>query len=435
MHHSLDNWRTGFVQGTDTILSPLCSFVLAALLVIGLYFPTSLGGMISKEMQYLFSGVLFLLLAPLLLRKGGAMGGWSIPTAMAISGILFLATLASPFTSVAYGAFVPVLLFSIIYSLRLKDLRLTRIHRSLFTAAHLVNLICGAFVILQEPLALEFIGDHYAAAYPELVANMLIQQKPVLMFHSHSVAAFYFYVFFFITFRTYGAAGGRLNLLIALGYLALTCWVNSFTAYALLALAVIQLCHGLGWARTRRFGIVAGVVIIAVVAAGSGDTNLDELWWRVGETLASPTNGLQGRYSGSGGLTSNLDYIARNPFSPIGLGYSEQLVYGDSGPVTYMIRGSVPLLIAVYGGLFLFFWKNLRSRRDALFLFLVYIGFETGYGNLEYLRTQYLLPFLVVYMNSLPDPAPVPGAAGSQRAAGVQGSFFTRMASTGAHPV
>jgi hypothetical protein len=29
------------------------------------------------------------------------------------------------------------------------------------------------------------------------------------------------------------------------------------------------------------------------------------------------------------------------------------------------------------------------------------MGFEIGYSNLQYLRTQYFLPFLVVYLNWL----------------------------------
>jgi hypothetical protein len=98
---------------------------------------------------------------------------------------------------------------------------------------------------------------------------------------------------------------------------------------------------------------------------------------------------------------ANLDYVADHPFSPIGLGLSQQFWYSDSGPVGYLLRGSFPLLVTVYTGMFLFFRKNLRSKRRALFLLVVFSAFEFGYSNLEYPRTQCLLPFLMVYLNGL----------------------------------
>jgi hypothetical protein len=52
----------------------------------------------------------------------------------------------------------------------------------------------------------------------------------------------------------------------------------------------------------------------------------------------------------------------------------------------------------------MFFRKNLRSRREALFLYLVFLSFEVGYSNFQYSRTQYFLPFLMVYLNSLERP-------------------------------
>src|SRR5204862_4396059 len=97
--------------------------------------------------------------------------------------------------------------------------------------------------------------------------------------------------------------------------------------------------------------------------------NLADIWGR-------EENGLLGRYSSTGGLSANLEFIVDHPFSPIGLGLSSQLWYSDSGPVEYLLKGSFPLLFTMYLGAFLFFYKNLRSKRRALFLFLIFLGFE-----------------------------------------------------------
>ena len=77
------------------------------------------------------------------------------------------------------------------------------------------------------------------------------------------------------------------------------------------------------------------------------------------------------------------------------------LWYGDSGPIELLIRGSLPLLLAVYIGFWSFVRRSLVSKGMAIAVFLMYFGFEIAYSNLLYLRTVCVLPFVIVYLNGL----------------------------------
>jgi hypothetical protein len=149
--------------------------------------------------------------------------------------------------------------------------------------------------------------------------------------------------------------------------------------------------------------IVAGLAIALTVPE---TTIVHEQLSAIGDVLSLDTNGLRGRYSGQGALTSNLRYVASAPFSPVGAGFHPDLMYGDSGVIEFLLRGSVPLVLLIYTGLFVFLKSNLASRSQALFLFAVLLGFEIGFSNLLYFRTQFFVPFVVVYLNHLESMKP-----------------------------
>ena len=66
-----------------------------------------------------------------------------------------------------------------------------------------------------------------------------------------------------------------------------------------------------------------------------------------------------------------------------------------------LLRGSLPLLLTVYGGFFLFLRFNLRDRRAALWLWCLVVLFEVAHPVLQYFRFVAFVPLLVVYLNSL----------------------------------
>ncbi|WP_141493445.1 hypothetical protein [Bacillus thuringiensis] len=131
------------------------------------------------------------------------------------------------------------------------------------------------------------------------------------------------------------------------------------------------------------------------------DAFLNMIELTMDQTFSSHSNGVLGRYSDNGNLAGNLDYINEHPFRPIGFGYSPEIFYGDSGIVEYLTRGSVLLVLSMYGALFLFLKNNLYSKKIAYSLFILIVLFEIGFTVLTYGRMLYLLPFVVLYLNSL----------------------------------
>jgi hypothetical protein len=83
------------------------------------------------------------------------------------------------------------------------------------------------------------------------------------------------------------------------------------------------------------------------------------------------------------------------------------LYLGDSGVIVNMLRGSVPLFVLVYGGLWFFLRFNLRDRGTAAWLWLWTCVFEVGFTPLQYFRFVGFLPFLIVCLNAVPAKAQV----------------------------
>jgi hypothetical protein len=404
------------------------TLLMAMLLAIGLYFPTSHGEVISIPLYLFTAASLFSILILLLLRRRGILGPFAVLNAAALNVILLLCTLFSPFTQIAYGGYVPVVLFSLLFCVSVKDVRLTATTRTLFNAANGINIGLAALLLLHVESVTQFFLANYAFGYDDLVVNMLSENKPVLTFGSHSLAGFFYYLLFYLTFQTFAKTGSKLNLVYAVCYVALLTSLFSFTAVVFTAVAVVQLVLHFQWHKAPLAGLAAtGVLFAGVVFVAPRLTVLDNFNNDIQDVLRREENGLAGRYSSSGGLAADLDYIASHPLKPIGLGLSHELWYSDSGPVEYFLKGSLPLLLTVYTGAFLFFRRNLKSKHQSLFVFLVFLSFELGFSNLQYFRTQCLLPFLVVYLNGLEKQAPFPVAQAALRQAAARSSSEQRL--------
>lgn len=197
----------------------LATAVMAPLLFIGFYFPTSLAETISVPLQVTSAVILFPILIALLLRRRGVLSSFAVVNALTINVILLICTLFSPFTEIAYGGYLSTLLLSMLFCVSVRDVRLTVAARRVFDAANLINITVAVLLLLQVPEVTQFFRDNYAYAYEELVPSMLANGKPVLTFGTHSLAGFFFYLLFYMTLQTFIAVGSKLNLLFAFGYL------------------------------------------------------------------------------------------------------------------------------------------------------------------------------------------------------------------------
>lgn len=404
----------------------LAGIVVTALPFLGIFFPISEGGILAYPLRAAADLVLLVMLALLLLRPGGnlelkytansdattrraylspskskLLDHIYINSAMIVL-ILGVCSLFSPCQEVRYlGYGGPYLLLALLFALNLRDVVP---HANTLFLLNVILISLGLISHFKPDLVQAFFADHYSAFRPgpELVEEMLQSGKPVLSFVTHSLAAFFFWLFFYLNWQTWERRGKVLYIGFSLSYMLLALMLQSFSGYAVVVIGLLVILHTLV-KRRSGLGILAIVTclsLIGLVAArgGVGEGVIDSVY----ETANSRENGILGRYTGNGPGVLSLGYLSQNPLRPIGLGYSSDLpVISDSGLIELAVRGSFPLVLVVYGGFWWFLRRNVKWRRSRIVLFAAFMAFELGFSNLLYFRTLYLLPFAVAYLNSL----------------------------------
>jgi hypothetical protein len=385
--------------------------VVVALLVAGLYFPTSINGEHSVVYVLISFLIAIGLLSCLVYVRGtrpGAVRFLALPLMIVMISCTLLALVTGTpwFDSGSLARFCSL---AVLLSLNLKDVRVGRVVESAFTIANLINLVTGAAILVGSDWISRILSAYYSQFYPELVSNMIQLHKPVLTFGTHSLAGFFLYLFFLLNWETYKKRGTRLALWFAVGHLVLLVALSSFTAIAFSSIALCQITAWL-WRRSRaRVVILAACFILFVFVAAEVISQLVD--WSSFETLAGALlntggNGPLARYGSGGTLVAAMGYLYHHPFSPMGFTVAPELIQSDtpladSGPLEYVLRGSWPALILIYLGLYRFLRFNLVEKSDAVKLFLIVMLFETGFSALNYIRSFYLLPFIVIYLNSV----------------------------------
>lgn len=372
------------------------------LLLAGMYFPS-----VASERFSAFSLSAFVIVAALLLllvfRKHGHPTFLRCLAILSITPLLLLFTVTSGLATLKLGALFQYAVLSVMLIATFRDVILPSWFGLLWSLVNIINLFGGFAIVAGSQPVNDFVVAHYSTAYDELVANMVTWHKPVLTFGTHSLAAFFLYLFFWLNLQGYKRRGQKSLLIFAVCYLFLTACLLSVSAVVFAAVGFCQLAFHF-WSSTRYKFVSALAVLCLVVTVGAlWGTAVD---WRnsvdvVKGILQDPGAGLAGRISPGGTMYESLEYLKSHPFSPVGASIREGLVFGDDGPLEYALRGSIPLLLLVYGGLFYFLRRNLLRKADAYFLFTAIVIFESGYTTLINIRALYLIPVFCAYLNSL----------------------------------
>jgi hypothetical protein len=267
-----------------------------------------------------------------------------------------------------------------------------------------VNLILGFAILAGVEPVRELLINSYSAFYPELVQNMLEWHKPVLTFGTHSLAAFYLYLFFYCNLRTYELQQRRLFLVFAFLNIVLMFCLTSVSGILLAGIGAFQLLALVRRKSRKLFFLTLLMMFLAVPAILGAALGLEN-WKRIFELTKSimtePNSGWLGRFGGGGYMQYDLWYLSHHPFTPVGVSFREELMFGDSGMFEYLLRGSFLLVALVYFAYFLFVKRNVLSKSDQRVLFFMMLAFETGYSALMSVRMLSLLGFFVVYLNSV----------------------------------
>ncbi|MEA3469843.1 MAG: hypothetical protein U9R57_16700 [Thermodesulfobacteriota bacterium] len=416
----------GFIDGLwQKYIKPIkrrqqySQYLLLALLLIGMFHPTSWNMEISvvfrRSSLYLLNILLFILL---LLNGLGDRKAYRC--ALAIPLVLFVATFFSSLQDVHLGAYVAFLPMSLLFCVNLKGVSWSILLSGVWGVVN-VTIIISSFAIVYDVLMFEsFFMNLYSAFTHSLLPNMLYQNKPVSFFSSHSIASFVYFMFFFVNFKIFQHCRKNIYILFAIFYVIFLFFLRSSSSYySLIIVLFVFVVYSFNILIQYKKNILITLFIVAgsllLVNYYSNNLLYNDLmnfFCFVEKRLSSPGNGFLGRYSANGVLFGNVQYIKENPFFPVGFRSSSQFWFMDSGIIEYMLRGSVFLVFAIYYSLFRFLRFHLPSRSTYWLIFIIIFINELGFPYLKYFRFMFMFPFLVVYLRHLELDFPLKKAQG-----------------------
>jgi hypothetical protein len=384
------------------------SVLAPVLLTLAIFGPSSTNGDVNATLVLGWSVVtIALFLAPLAVGRAPfrPVGLW---LGAAGTSVLAVATFMSPYDQLAMGALVPYTAAFALLAFRAGDLPVGRATSIWLAVANGIVLALGVAIVSGNEGVRAWLVRWYTVAYDDLVANMTAWRKPVFSFGSHSTAAFAYYLLFLLQWETWRARRTRAALVLAIGNATVSMALTSaaalgFALLALVRLALVPKDRLLVWG--TAVALLAGATAVAGEAFGPLAVE-DALRLAFG----ADDGGFGGRYLGGGTVAGNLRYVAEHPLRPIGLSYSTDVFYGDSGPVEQLLRGSIPLLVLVYGSLILWVRAEVRDPHHRRHLLLALLLFELGFSSLTFFRFTLLLPFVVSYLNHVTDSRHQPPA-------------------------
>jgi hypothetical protein len=375
--------------------------LMAILLGVGFLAPTSIHGDYSLALLGITLSLLLAAVA-VLYWQHGCRASVLVTVSLPIMIILSACTLFSSAFRFGWGVFAQLNLLALVYALDLRRVRPGPLVGATFKIVNILYIVWGVGIVLGSDFVRQFTITWYAQFYEYLLPTMLDLHKPVLAFATHSLASFFAYLLFWLNWQNYSATRSRLALTFSICYVGFLFALTSFTSFVLAGLALTQLAVWL-WERSRRV-LVLGVVGLCAILFLAAGILADEVArfraaapYAAAALLNSDKSGPLARYGNQGDRKESISFLLEHPLSPVGYTNPPFLFFADSGPLEYMLRGSVPFLCLVYGGLYLFLQYNSPSRKYALMLFLVVLAFELGFVSLTYFRTLLLLPFLAIY--------------------------------------
>jgi hypothetical protein len=373
--------------------------IVGALLIVGLFVPMSFGGdRIFNGLAYLSST---LLLSFLILRPRRTPSPVMAVGMLSVIPLLVVFTFTAGFNKTTWGELGQFAALALLYMSYLRSVEFPRWLSRVYLIVNITNIVMGIAILAGSDVVKEILVNLYSQGYTELVPAMLFARKPVLTFGTHSVAGFFLYLFFYVNWATYKVKKSKLSMVFALCYLCLTLALLSVTGLLLSVIGIIQVLYSAWSSAKHRWVWASSMLVVGLLVLSFEWDVVSKIAEAAKAILTSPGNGFLGRLTPTGTMYWDMQYVMKHPFSPVGLSVNTELLVADMGLLDYFIRGSIILVVWVYGGLFFFLRRNLIAKADLYFLFAAIMAFELGFSVLLYPRTPFLLAFFVIYLNGL----------------------------------
>lgn len=383
------------------------AWLIIVAMFVAVFAPTSIGGVINPLLivfgntaalgVFLFAAIYFKLrVSPILLI-----------VSLLIMALLILMTFLSPFQYITPGAFMPYLTLALVCSVKVDNLKLNiKQQKFLFILIAIVAALC--FMAFFRVAVVMDIQEAYYQMFPDLYKFMMKwANKPVLMFATHSVAGFAYYLIAFCLFSAY-LSKKQLNmrwmlLVMSLAYSVVLILLLSNTGFVLfLILLMIYIFYFIRYGSPRVVFFLLIVVLMLILYFIEPITNvINATASIIFDVLSKKENGLLARFSTESRLGGSIEYLIANPLVGVGVTSGGNIAFGDSFYAEYMLRlsffGFFLVAFVTYGYLYL----NIHSTYYFIMLAsLVFIA-DLGYPLFVTYRFIFLFPVVIIFFNTI----------------------------------
>lgn len=374
-------------------------------LLIALFFPTSINGVINPHLSLI--GNVFALLVFFVGIIIGSLRLSITLFAISLTFLLLLAvmTILSPFSQLTLGAVIPYVTFLLVCSINIKSIVFTKSQRMVLILL-IIFLFVSCLLVLFDVKPFIAFQESYYQMFPDLFDFMMNwAKKPVLMFATHSVAGFAYFLIALILFIFAGIADSRtVRCLLFFSSLSFSVFLILLLSNTGFFLFVVMLLIYL-FSMFRAFGIwgwlVSLIVLVTLISINIEviTTVLSFAWDSFITVASSKDNGLLARFTLNSRLAGSYEYVFNSPLVGVGFTEHSSLAFGDNMLSEYVLRagffGYLLVLILVFG----FFYSNLKLKTVAVLLFIFVILSDLGYPLFVALRFVFIFPLLIILSN------------------------------------
>ncbi|MCA1929384.1 hypothetical protein [Rheinheimera sp.] len=393
------------VHYTTKTQSEFSGWFIIIPLLIALFFPTSINGVINPHLSLIGN-----LIALIVFFAGIMIGSLRLSLtlfAISLAFMLLLAvmTILSPFSQITLGAVVPYVTFLSVCSINIKSVVFTKAQRRVVIFLIIILLISCFLVVFDFKPFIAF-QESYYQMFPDLFDFMMNwAKKPVLMFATHSVAGFAYFLIALILFifaRIADSKAIRYSLFLAsISFSVFLVLLLSNTGFILFVVMLLIYLFSM----FKAFGVwgwlISLIVLVALVSINIDviTTVLSFAWDSFITVASSKNNGLLARFTLDSRLAGSYEYVFNSPFVGVGFTDHPSLAFGDNLLSEYVLRagflGYLLVLILVFG----FFYSNLKLKTVAILLFIFVILSDLGYPLFVALRFVFIFPLIIVLSN------------------------------------
>jgi len=383
----------------------ILTYVICYLTIVGVCWPTSLGGNINK--YSLFLGYFICIGGMFLLCGVTRKITYNVLTLLAVLILLLFFTLISPLPEINLGAIFPYFFAFLVLSMSLDGLDAKIIIDSfIFISIFILLLAFG--VMFEVDFIILLIKLNYQQYYPDLFEQTVVWHlKPIAVFSAHSVAGFSYFTFAILYFNLFINEKNKLRkgfyAAFMFLFLSLMPFLKSSAAFFLFFILLL-LFIVYNFRKNPRASYL--LLVISLFSCSIYYQNQSEIIdGNVKKTfeslsyLTSKQNGFLGRYSKNTRLEGTFNYISKNPMTGVGVSSSSGIKFGDSFLAEYVVRISFIGYVIVLMGLFCFLYKSIVDKRLVIPVFCFFLVADLGYPLLVTFKFLVLIPLFILILN------------------------------------